>query len=73
MFLSSKYIYRSLHNWILNKNDNCPRHRIFDTFFNYLGVIIISLIFIKEKEKEKEEEKDIDEESNEENQNLEKK
>ena len=66
-------IYRSLHNWILNKNDNCPRNRIFDTFFNYLGVIIISLIFIKEKEKEKEEEKDIDEESNEENyQNLEK-
>ena len=42
-------IYRILHNWILNKNDECPRHRIFDSFFSYIGVIFISLIFLREK------------------------
>ena len=42
-------IYRSLHNWILNKDDECPRHRIFDSLFSYIGVIFISLIFLREK------------------------
>ena len=42
-------IYRILHNWILNKNDECPLHRVFDPFFSYIGIIFISLIFLREK------------------------
>ena len=42
-------IYRILHNWILNKNDECPLHRVFDPFFSYIGIVFISLIFLREK------------------------
>ena len=42
-------IYRSIHNAILGGDDECPRHRVFDPFFSYIGVIFISLIFLKEK------------------------
>ena len=55
-------IYKSLHNWILDKDDDCFRHRVFDPFFSYIGVIIISLIFLRERNI-KEEDKDIKKEN----------
>ena len=42
-------IYRILHNWILNKNNECLLHRVFDPFFSYIGIIFISFIFLREK------------------------
>ena len=49
-------IYRILYNWIIDENkEDCPRHRVFDTFFSYIGVIIISFLFVKDKKEEKEE------------------
>ena len=71
-------IYRSIHNAILGGDDECPRHRVFDPFFSYIGVIFISLIFLKEKnisdkneiEKNIEEKKTLEDlESNKENNN----
>ena len=49
-------IYRSLYNWIIDKDKtDFPRHRVYDPLFSYIGVIIISYFFIKdEKEKIKE-------------------
>ena len=53
-------IYRILYNWIIDKNKHdCPRHRVFDTFFSYIGVIIISFIFVKDKAENKTEKKEI--------------
>ena len=58
-------IYCSLHNSILDKNDKCPLHRVFDPFFSYIGMIFISFFFLREKNIE-EEEKDSKNENNEE-------
>ena len=53
-------IYRILYNWIIDKNKHdCPRHRVFDTFFSYIGVIIISFIFVKDKAESETEKKEI--------------
>ena len=53
-------IYRILYNWIIDKNKHdCPRHRVFDTFFSYIGVIIISFIFVKDKAENKTEKNEI--------------
>ena len=57
-------IYEILHNWILNKTDDCPHHRVFDPFFSYIGMIFIPFIFLREKE-EKVKEEDSDEENDE--------
>ena len=57
-------IYEILHNWILNKIDDCPHHRVFDPFFSYIGMIFIPFIFLREKE-EKVKEEDSDEENDE--------
>ena len=47
-------IYRILYNWIIDKNKkDCPRHRVFDTFFSYIGIIIISFFFVKDKTENK--------------------
>ena len=48
MFLSNEYNC-SLYNWIVGEKDECPHHRIFEPFFSYIGVIIISFIFLREK------------------------
>ena len=45
-------IYCSLYNWILGPKDKCPRHRIFDPFFSYIGMIFISFFFLKERTNE---------------------
>ena len=45
-------IYRTLHNYILDKDDKCPRHRVFDPFFSYIGMIFISFFFLKERTNE---------------------
>ena len=58
-------IYCSLHNSILDKNDKCPLHRVFDPFFSYIGMIFISFFFLREKNIE-EQEKDSKNENNEE-------
>ena len=58
-------IYCSLHNSILDKDDKCPLHRVFDPFFSYIGMIFISFFFLREKNIE-EEEKDSKNENNEE-------
>lgn len=43
-------IYRILYNWIIDENKkDCPRHRVFDTFFSYIGIVIISFFFVKDK------------------------
>ena len=57
-------IYCSLYNGIVGKKDECPHHRIFDPFFSYIGVIIISFIFLREKNIE--EDNDTKKENNEE-------
>ena len=45
-------IYCSLYNWILGPKDKCPRHRVFDPFFSYIGMIFISFFFLKERTNE---------------------
>ena len=36
-------IYKSLYNWIIGEDKNdFPRHRVFDPFFSYLVVIVIT-------------------------------
>ena len=42
-------IYRSLHNLIIGGDGDCRRHRVFDPFFSYIGIIFISFIFLREK------------------------
>ena len=42
-------IYRTLHNSILGGDSDCRRHRVFDPFFSYIGIIFISFIFLREK------------------------
>ena len=33
-------IYRSLYNWIIDKDKiDFPRHRVFDPLFSYIGII----------------------------------
>ena len=57
-------IYCSLYNGIVGQKDECPHHRIFDPFFSYIGVIIISFIFLREKniEEDNDTKKENDEE-----------
>ena len=45
-------IYCSLYNGIVGKKDECPRHRVFDPFFSYIGMIFISFFFLKERTNE---------------------
>ena len=54
-------IYRTLHNSILGGDGDCRRHRVFDPFFSYIGIIFISFIFLREKI-EQEEEEDLNKE-----------
>ena len=43
-------IYKSLYQGIIDENkEDFPRHRVFDPFFSYIGIIFISLIFVNEK------------------------
>ena len=42
-------IYRILHENIIGKEGDYSRHRIFDAFFSYLGMIFIPLIFLRDK------------------------
>ena len=40
-------IYKSLYQGIIDENkEDFPRHRVFDPFFSYIGIIFISLIFV---------------------------
>ena len=44
-------IYKSLYNWIVDsQKTDFPRHRVFDTLFSYIGVIIISFFFLEKKQ-----------------------
>ena len=46
-------IYQFLYNGIIDdKKQNFPRHRVFDPFFSYIGVIFLSFIFIRYKKDE---------------------
>ena len=43
-------IYQFLYQAIIDdKKQDFPRHRVFDPFFSYIGVIILSLIFLRYK------------------------
>ena len=54
-------IYRILYEWIIDKgkNKDFSNHRVFDPFFSYFGVIILTYFFVKDKKEiNKENEKD---------------
>ena len=45
-------IYKSLYNWIIDKNKtDFPHHRVFDPLFSYVGVIFLTLFFVKDNDK----------------------
>ena len=53
-------IYRSLYNWIIDKDKtDFPRHRVFDPLFSYIGIIFLTLLFVKDKDKDKDKNKEV--------------
>ena len=62
-------IYQILYNAIIDKEkSDFPRHRLFDPFFSYLGIILCALFIPKEKNRKRENE--IDENENSKGSNL---